>query len=177
MNYKPILFNDEMVQAIRDGAKTQTRRVAKSNKQPYAVGDRLWVRERFWMEKKFDHLPPRSVGEVPVWYSSGTSIDRPLPPRGKTRSSIFMPRWASRFTLIVEEVTKEPLQSISRIDCTKEGIPLCPLCSGDASASDCTCKAAFRALWDGINARRGYGWATNPDVWVVEFSVYYTMKI
>ena len=177
MNYKPIIFNPDMVQAIRAGNKIQTRRIAKSEKPPYSEGGRLWVRERFALERRFDHLPPRDVRQSTVWYSDGFTSDIPLSEPGKTRPSIFMPRWASRFTLIVEDVRQERLQSISRIDCTKEGIPLCPLCSGDASASDCTCKIEFRALWDSINAKSGYGWGTNPNVWVVEFSVYYTMKI
>ena len=28
---------------------------------------------------------------------------------------------------------------------------------------------AFAALWDSINAKRGYSWADNPYVWVIEF--------
>lgn len=29
----------------------------------------------------------------------------------------------------------------------------------------------FSILWDSINTKRGYGWDTNPWVWVVEFKV------
>ena len=29
--------------------------------------------------------------------------------------------------------------------------------------------AAFSTLWDSVNAKRGYGWDSNPYVWVVEF--------
>jgi len=27
----------------------------------------------------------------------------------------------------------------------------------------------FEALWDSLNAKRGYGWDKNPWVWVIEF--------
>jgi hypothetical protein len=27
----------------------------------------------------------------------------------------------------------------------------------------------FKALWNSINAKRGYGWDSNPWVWVIEF--------
>jgi hypothetical protein len=30
---------------------------------------------------------------------------------------------------------------------------------------------AFAVAWDSLNAKRGYGWDTNPWVFVVEFAV------
>ena len=32
-----------------------------------------------------------------------------------------------------------------------------------------TAKEAFKGLWNHINAKRGYGWDTNPFVWIIEF--------
>jgi len=28
---------------------------------------------------------------------------------------------------------------------------------------------AYRDLWDSLNAKRGYGWESNPWVWVIKF--------
>lgn len=43
---RPIIFGAPMVAALLAGTKSQTRRYAH-RAPPYAVGDRLWVREAF----------------------------------------------------------------------------------------------------------------------------------
>jgi hypothetical protein len=81
------------------------------------------------------------------------------------RPSIHMPRWASRLTLAVTSVRVERVQEITEADARAEGIePQRSDYSGEDSNS-----LQFRDLWDSINAARGYGWAVNPWVWVVEF--------
>lgn len=128
MKERPILFNGEMVRAILDGRKTQTRREVKNpdraiegcdisglidqqnvigNFCPYGkVGDRLWVRETFsaneFMECKY-----------------AASHERP--PCGWT-PSIHMPRWASRITLEITNVRVDRLQDISETDAAAEGM-------------------------------------------------------
>lgn len=134
---RPILFSGEMVRAILDGRKTQTRRVIKpqptgskywtefegafypSNfkaipemmRCPYGVpGDLLWVRET-WI--------PTTKGERVADYratSEGREYATPWKP------SIHMPRWASRITLRVVNVRVERVQEISFDDAYAEGI-------------------------------------------------------
>lgn len=82
------------------------------------------------------------------------------------RPSIFMPRWASRITLEITNIRAERLQEITEDDAKAEGP------NQHHSWPDnyyCTWIGAFHALWDSINAKRGYPWESNPWVWVIEF--------
>jgi len=83
--------------------------------------------------------------------------------------SIHMPRWASRIQLRITDVRVERVQDISIDDIEAEGITH-PLDGPHANqywreemGND------FAKLWDSINAKRGYGWDSNPWVWVIEF--------
>jgi len=83
--------------------------------------------------------------------------------------SIFMPRWASRLTLEVTGVRVERVQDISEEDAETEGVEP-PMLHPDDPANLDVARGAFADLWDAINAKRGYGWASNPWVWVVTFT-------
>lgn len=185
MKEHPILFSGEMVRAILDGRKTQTRRVIKPqpvcdsvvkhgeewlisyegccvediNKKlrcPYgAPKDCLWVRE------KFQYVKPATDNER---YRD----------KEKWRPSIHMPRWASRITLEIKDIRVERVQDITATDCMKEGVVY------QSKSYEMSCFTAgerdrrraedFRKLWDSINAKRGFGWDANPWVWVIEFA-------
>lgn len=82
--------------------------------------------------------------------------------------SIHMCRWMSRITLEVTGVRVERVQDISGEDAKAEGItPDMETHAGQYWREDAIID--FSALWDSINAARGYGWDANPWVWVVEF--------
>lgn len=147
-------------------------------KCPYGQpGDRLWVRETFQLGTCDN---PKCHGMA--GYSDGESKLHPDSQPGSESwarlwrriPSIHMPRWASRITLEVTAVRVERLLDITESDALSEGVTI-PADNPDYDEDDpcdddpCNYKSAFLYLWDALNARRGYGWESNPWVWVVEF--------
>lgn len=84
------------------------------------------------------------------------------------RPSIHMPRWASRITLEVVAVRVERVQDISEEDAVAEGVDAVSLNDVPRQAT-WSRRQDFAQLWNSINAKRGFGWDTNPWVWVIEF--------
>lgn len=193
---KPILFSTEMVRAIIEGRKTMTRRVIKfpdgmtgrlpdngfydgtpylfwpcGIKRPkYKVGDILWVRET-WQRVIIEEDEPEDIlGYVyrasPETYEDyGLMIDgeeKPLP----WKPSIFMPKEAARLFLKVTSVQVEHLQEILCGDMKREGCIPATVTGGQYQQWQ---RDYWIPLWDSINKKRGYGWNTNPWVWVYEF--------
>jgi len=190
---KPIIFSTPMVVAILEGRKTQTRRIVKPkrnsrcrmslfnaiahisgkwfgvdfNNVPFIndlieqpkckPGDVLWVRETWSKDEN---------GEYVYRTNYGTTEDDSFPPSMfKWKPSIHMPREAARIFLKVTNVSVERLQDINEEDALKEGC-MPTILDGAIFFS---AKGKFHALWDGLNAKRGYGWDVNPWVWVYEF--------
>ena len=113
--------------------------------------------------------------------------------KGSWRPSIFMPREAARLFLRVTDVRVEQVQNITEEDALAEGVPdewpmepaFCPKCKGEGLVGtlhpvslgymeiECPqCVSGivrFSNLWDSLNAKRGYGWDSNPWVLVYEF--------
>lgn len=142
-------------------------------------GDRLWVREAYYQR---GHWAPvdgaRTQGGRQKW---GFVADAPKilfdPPddeirlgrhsadpeavRWHKRLGRFMPRSASRMTLLVTDVRVQRLQDISEKDAIAEGMTF-P--EGMAYGSDPI--DAYHGLWDSINGTGS--WAANP--WVVAYS-------
>jgi hypothetical protein len=148
------------------------------------AGDRLWVRETW-------HCPRQLGGSYQrekLIFRADAERLRPAPDHSDVlwAPSIFMPRWASRITLEVTGVRVERLQEISEADALAEGCqPGEPLNEVDLEmmrgteeyelakalgiGSRMSAKFAYLCLWDDLNEKRGYGWSTNPWVWVIEF--------
>jgi hypothetical protein len=185
MKERPILFSAPMVRAILEWRKTQTRRVI--NRHPLIdcgmsdayikhpdnhviadckygrPGDRLWVRETFsqtgrdLITYRADNITRQLDFLLDTWLSSAW------------RPSIFMPRWASRITLEITGVRVERVQEITHNDACIEGAPSDPELNNRGTGSIYI--DWYADLWDKLNAKNGYSWASNPLVWVISFSV------
>jgi len=105
----------------------------------------------------------------------------------RSKSGIYLPPYPTGLrTLEITDIRVERVHDISEEDAKAEGIK-------DVSGGNMDCperrkkyhaimdhdwgqggirghyKFGFHLLWDSINKKRGYGWETNPYVWVVEF--------
>jgi len=190
---RPIIFSGEMVRAILDGRKTQTRRLIRKRKKNAGVwfwseptsfatpemieaewpclygqvGDRLWVRESIRIcGCHEDGAPAR---EPPVWYmADGECPDKESWPH--VRPSIHMSRWACRIMLEITKVWIHPLQNISEYDARSEGMKARRIY--DPANPDTVAfsfRPPFADLWDSLNAKRGYPWASNHWVRAMTF--------
>ena len=214
---KPILFKGDMVRAILEGRKTETRRILVNAKGypkigefkkddtpgydfifrdlrpgrflwnsfrkkdfllrcPYGqVGDRLWVRETFgYQVRRYGggtgrHIVYRANNENAIDYTSACGKEFPV----KWKPSIHMFRKYSRITLEITEISVERVQGITEEGAKAEG------CNHELGRQfdwnyihdyD-SLKKLFALLWDSINKNRGFGWDSNPWVWVVKFKV------
>lgn len=125
---------------------------------------------------------------------TGDLQESPAGRMGKARPGMFMMRWMSRITLEVTEIRVERLQDITEEDAKAEGVE--PNCDGThvdecppcQAAGQCQAKGeyirygwsddvdpalsareSYQSLWDSLNEKRGYSWASNPWVWVIGF--------
>jgi hypothetical protein len=91
-------------------------------KAPYAVGDRLYVREAWHAARSLDRTPPRDIPrDADIEHAATARSYAEIGLKGKLRPAMFLPRWASRITLIVTDVRVQRLREISEADALAEG--------------------------------------------------------
>ena len=180
----------ELVLAVRDGQKTETRRVVKPqplaewtlssirnglalwagsrgrdgpplfHKLPYQVGDRLWIREGLLKGGGVD-------GNLTyIMYAADGTIALD----GRLRTMRW--RWKRDFLPSIfmpsdccrfwRTCMSVGLERVQEIDVAGILREGCP--PGGKRGELAT--AWFRELWDGLNGKRGYDWDSNPWVWV-----------
>lgn len=194
---RPILFGTEMVKAILEGRKTQTRRIAKlstagyepinyedgfafSDSERHVRGEkffcpygksshRLWVRETWAHNPQYN--PPYEFSTGQFLYRADGAIEATWKP------SIHMPRYASRLLLEIEDIRVERLQNISEKDAIAEGIEIIHMAEPTVSVyrnyelkdklGTTNPVKSYKTLWNSINGPDA--WEANPWVWVVIF--------
>lgn len=147
----------------------------------YAAGDRLYVREAWHAARSLDSTRPRDIPrDSDIEHAATARGYAEIGLKGKLRPSMFLPRWASRLTLIVTDVRVQRLQDISEADAIAEGIARSPHANedqwidypaGSSAAGWTDPRDSFRTLWDSLNAERGFGWDANPWVTATTFEV------
>ncbi len=150
---------------------------------PYAPGDRLWVREAFY-------LTDDGEAEAVVYAEDEGGLaehreairqmqadlrlsDAWAAPHLRLRSPIHMPRWASRLTMTVTDVRVQRVQEISEDDARAEGV----LPDGfegyrghEGTIGYPTAIWAFRHIWNSIHGPDA--WDANPWVAAISFTVH-----
>lgn len=192
MKYVPILFNTEMVRAIFEGRKTQTRRLVKQPPilgdilrdekgwyyedgtrnghaliPPCNPGDILWVRET-WHKDAGRYMYRANYTDNEKFYRNGKEVQLRWSP------SIHMPKEAARIFLRVKDVRVERLKAITPEDCEREGALIInnPLIREDKATYKAAANQMMRKIWNNT-VKPGdllrVGWEANPWVWVIEF--------
>lgn len=188
---KPILFSGEMVSAIFEGRKTQTRRIIKN--QPVKDG-LLWKLfgagwsvgiysvlcvpghslsnknpygrpgDRLWVRETWCECKCGAVSCQGFQYKAD---DQGGNSGWKWKPSIHMPRKACRLLLEIVSMRVERLNAISADDALAEGIDI----SNSAGMAPVVGRAwyttRFRQLWESINGKDS--WEKNPWVWAITF--------
>lgn len=197
MRERPILFSAEMVRAILDRRKTETRRVMKP--QPVIVEHTDEGSHVEWSCGRWPRLQVDDLSDLPSYGPYGIPGDRLW-----VRETWNVMRWIKaeeertglqivkyradgnqlfkRYTIPAmwqEMYAKRWRPSIhmprwaSRITLEVTEVRVQRLEEiSDADAVEEGCPAGvleFQELWDSINAKRGYSWESNPWVWVVTF--------
>ena len=195
MAERPILFNTQMVRAILDGRKTQTRRLVKPQPKLYGnlweLGGAGWSDSHIPIHPVPGHslwnLQPVIPGDIlwvretwhglktgnekfghhkTFWYKADEKDENP---DDRWRPSIHMPKNAARLFLRVKDVRVERLQDMKMSDMQAEGVVPSTVTGGQWQQWQ---KDFMKPLWNSTLKSADlsrFGWDANPWVWVIEF--------
>jgi hypothetical protein len=151
----------------------------------YKVGDLCWIAEphEIWMATVISGNPGSEQLHVcyepgfdkPTWVSvTRKEFDKWLARKFPHRRlpGRFMYKSLSRTIVEIKRVWVEQVQDISEEDAKAEG---CKLYCKDSDCMPGQCcnthRLSFKVLWNSINKSRGFGWDTNPWVYVYEYEL------
>ncbi len=130
---------------------------------PFAIGQRLWVRETWCPRNDVDPITAPSKAVHYLLLKADYDVDKSMEwhSYGPWRSPIHMPRWASRLTLEITDVRVQRLHDISEEDAAAEGVI-------ELRPTTCSARDDYRATWDAINGKK-HPWESNPWIWALTF--------
>jgi hypothetical protein len=155
---RPIAILRPTVRNVASGKCTRLRRVANGALGKLEPGDRLWLREAFYLNALFDDVSPHQAADAHAW----PRFERDLPPGpnpmglGKHRGARLLLRAWHRAHLVVVAVERQRLQDITDAEIVADGF---------------ASRAAWAQAWDrGVDwFSKGRAWAGNPEVVVFDF--------
>jgi hypothetical protein len=190
---RPIIFSTEMVRAILEGRKTQTRRVIKTQppNKKYRLctllattGDCKNVNKFHWAHVENNNIvadqeiyfkcPYGKIGDLLYvreawgWYTEkqGDYLPKIIYKASSTENFV---KWKpsihmpKKYARLWLEIVGIKVERLQ--DITVEDIHS----EGIGWDDQYGCLPNFVKLWDSINKKRGFGWDVNPWVWVIEF--------
>jgi hypothetical protein len=136
---------------------------------PYAVGDRLYVREANDLHDEAGSLIRRHVADGTKLQWSNREQAAWIEEYSRNHCpSIHMPRWASRLWLEVTDVRVQRLQAITEEDARAEGAEF-----GYGEGAKISQTRMFELLWDSLHTTEGQRWDDDPWIVAVSFNVHH----
>lgn len=196
---RPIIFSAQMVRAILDGRKTQTRRALNQQppagtqfvmfdrgrsmwmasdqfghgfllKVPYAAGDTLWVRETWVRAWEMDEDGKPATAEQTFYRADGEPFSHWDNGDGTTRDTV---PW--RPSIHMPRWASRIALRVADVRVQR----LQDISEEDARAEGVSPHsdrrnsephvASYADLWNSLNSKRGLGWETNPWVAAISF--------
>lgn len=158
-----IEFNDDMLTAIKEGKKKTFRKVIRTDKEPYSLGEVCYIKEAWAKDEEGNYITKSDNIKKIKWLQNRK-----------------MPKEAAKRFIRILSITREYIREIDEVGSTLEGFVADNIPVGAAEDADWlsekykTARMKFKECWDKSIAkdRRGItGWYGNPEVWVVEFEL------
>lgn len=177
---KGILFKEDLFNSVIQELKTETRRIAITEKPKYKAGEKVFLKEPYihWGGKtyyKFDqsneatfNIHAHCLEEEVGW-----------------KNKLFMPEKYARYYIEITGVIGEKLQDISEQSAIAEGVErdrdgwksYDKIYVGPHKGKDHPFNAvpyrsaffSFKSLWERINGEEQ--WESNPKVWAYKFKL------
>ncbi len=146
-------------------------------KPRYQVGDHLYLKEPYRFQIYPYQVPALQYkDDNKTFLSPEHAAYMKKRVKDKWISPISLPKFAARTWFEVTRVWVERVQDISELDALAEGVDGERVVHGklngvEGDYVEGSCRDGFKALWDSINKKNGFGWDVNPWVWCYEFKL------